>query len=208
MSRRSWLLFASLGLLAYGVLCLLRFPIERRRALAVPRMTCAQLLQNRSVDAEYVTLTDLRLCRGGFAFWRDAMSPGDVDVFVPAYPAALQSEPASPDLRLLLEVQDAEEWQRIRSGSMVELTCQVHTGSGRVADWAKEDLAAKYPGLEFTNLLVLTVGLHEPTMAKAGSLWRHGVVATSTGAVLLLWLLSRRKRSFAAPSGPVSSEPV
>jgi hypothetical protein len=171
-------------------------------------MTCAQLLQNRSVDAEYVTLTDLRLCRGGFAFWRDAMSPGDVDVFVPAYPAALQSEPASPDLRLLLEVQDAEEWQRIRSGSMVELTCQVHTGSGRVADWAKEDLAAKYPGLEFTNLLVLTVGLHEPTMAKAGSLWRHGVVATSTGAVLLLWLLSRRKRSLAAPSGPVSSEPV
>ena len=207
MSRQSWFLLASLGLLAYGALCLVRFPIERRRALAVPRMTCAQLLQKGPVKEEYVTLTDVRLCRGGFAFWRDAMSPGDVDVFIPAYPAVLQSEPPPPDLRLLLEVQDADDWQRIRDAGMVELTCQVHARSGRVADWAQKHLETKYPGIQFANLLVLTVGLHEPTMAKAVSLLRHGIVATSGGGVLLLWLWWRRKVSTARPV-PVSSEPV
>jgi hypothetical protein len=101
MSRRAWFLVASLGLLAYGALCLVRFPIERRRALAVPRMTCDQLLLKGPVGEETVTLTDVRLCGGGFAFWRDAMSPGDVDVFIPVYPVALQSEPPPSDLKLL-----------------------------------------------------------------------------------------------------------
>jgi len=207
MSRRPWFLVASFGLLAYGVLCLVRFPVERRRALAVPRMTCGQLLQKGPVAEEYVTLTDVRLCRGGFAFWRDAMSPGDVDVFVPAYPGVLQSEPSPRDLRLLLEVQDADDWQRIRNSVVVEITCQVHTGSGRVDDWAQKHLETKYPGIQFANLLVLTVGLHEPTMAKAGSLLRHGISATLAGAGILVWLRWRRKASM-APSGPVSSEPV
>ena len=147
MSRRSWFLVASLGLLAYGVLCLVRFPIERRRALAVPRMTCGQLLQKGPVEKEYVTLTDVRLCRGGFAFWRDAMSPGDVDVFIPAYPATLQSEPQPRDLRLLLEVQDADDWQRIRNAGVVELTCQVHTGSGtrrRLGAKTSRDQVSRY----------------------------------------------------------------
>ena len=111
------------------------------------------------------------------------------------------------DLRLLLEVQDADDWQRIRDAGVVELTCQVHTGSGRVADWAQKHLETKYPGIQFANLLVLTVGLHEPTMAKAGSLLRHGIVATSAGGVLLLWLGWRRKLSMASP-GPVSSGQV
>jgi hypothetical protein len=207
MSRRPWLLFASLGLLAYGVLCLVRFPIERRRALAVPRMTCGQLLQKGPVAEEYATLTDVRLCRGGFAFWRDAMSPGDVDVFIPAYPATLQQEPTPADLRLLLEVHDANDWQRIRNAGVVELTCQVHTGSGRVADWAQKHLETKYPGIQFIDIVVLTVGLHEPTMARADSLWRHGIAASAAGAVLLLWLSWRRKAAMAS-SGPVSSGQV
>ena len=207
MNRRSWLLVASLGMLAYGVLCLVRFPIERRRAMAVPRMTCGQLLQKGIVKEEYVTLTDVRLCRGGFAFWRDAMSPGDVAVFIPVYPAALQSEPAPPDLKLLLEVQDADDWQRIRDAGVVELTCLVHAGSGRVADWALKHLESKYPGIQLANLLVFTVGLHEPTMAKAGSLLRHGIVATSAGALAVIWLLWWRKASMTL-SGPVSSRQV
>jgi hypothetical protein len=89
----------------------------------------------------------------------------------------------------------------------IELTCQVHTGSRRVADWAQKDLGAKYPGIQFANLQVLTVGLHEPTMAKAGSLLRHGIVATSAGAVLLVCLLWRWKAS-TTRSESVSSEPV
>jgi hypothetical protein len=156
-------------------------------------MTGEQLLQKGLVAEEYVTLTDVRLCRGGFAFWRDAMSPGDVDVFIPVYPAALQSEPQPRDLRLLLEVQAADDWQRIRNAGMVELTCQVHAGAARVAGWAQKQLETKYPGIQFENLVVLTVGLHEPTTAKASNLWRHGVVASSIGTMLMLWLLWRRK---------------
>jgi len=193
MSRRSWFLFASLGLLAYGMLCLVRFPIERRRAQAVPRMTGEQLLKKGPVEAEYLTLSDLRLCRGGFALWRDAMSPGDVDVFVPAYLATLQSEPQPRDLRLPLEIQDADGWQRIRNAGVLEVTSQVHTVSARVPDWAQKHLESKYPGIQFQNLVVLTVGLHEPTMSKAASLWRHGIVASSAGAAALVWLLWRRK---------------
>jgi hypothetical protein len=205
MNRRPWFLVASLGLLAYGALCLVRFPIERRRAKAVPRMTCGQLLQKGPVEGEYVTLTDVRLCGGGFAFWRDAMSPGDVDVFIPAYPAALQSELPPRDLRLLLEVQDADDWQRIRNAVAVELTCQVHPGSARVADWAQKHLESKYPGIQFANLVVLTVGLHEPTMAKADSVWRQGMLASSIGALLIVWLRWRQKASI-VPSGSVSSK--
>src|SRR5262245_20919198 len=198
MSRRGWFLVVSLGLLAYGVLCLVRFPIERQRALAVPRMTCRQLLLRGHVADEYVTLTDVRLCRRGFAFWRDAMSPSDVEVFVPVFPADLPSEPASPDLKLLLEVQDADDWRRIRDSGTAEVTCQVHEGGLRVEDWAQRDLGLKYPGLHFAEVLVLTVGLHEPTMAKADMLLRHGIVATSVAVAILLWL-RRRKASMAAP---------
>jgi hypothetical protein len=93
----------------------------------------------------------------------------------------------------LLEVQDADAWQHIRNAGEFELTSQVHAGSARVPDWAQKHLETTYPGIQFANLVVLTVGLHEPTMSKAGSLWRHGIVANSTGAVALVWLLWRRK---------------
>ena len=207
MSRRGWFLVVSLGLLAYGVLCLVRFPIERQRAMAVPRMTAGQLLEKRPVSGEYVTLIDVRLCRRGFAFWHDAMSPGDVDVFVPIFPAALPSEPAPRDLKLLLEVQDADDWRRIRDTEIAEVTCQIHQGGGRVDDWAQKDLGSKYPGLHFPDVVVLTVGLHEPTMAKAGNLLRDGIVAASAGVLALAWTLWQRKAP-TAPLGPVSSNQV
>jgi hypothetical protein len=207
MSRRGWFLVVSLGLLAYGVLCLVRFPIERQRAMAVPRMTAGQLLEKRPVSGEYVTLIDVRLCRRGFAFWHDAMSPGDVDVFIPAYPATLEQEPVPSDLKLLLEVQDAGDWQRIRDTGVIELTCLVNSGSRQVADWAQKHLETKYPGIQFSNLLVLTVGLHEPTTAKTTSLLRHGVFASTVGALAVVWILWRRKAPM-APLGPVSSNHV
>ena len=206
MSRRPWFLLASLGLLAYGALCLARFPFERQRAMAVPRMTCAELVQKGPVAEEYVTLTEVRLCRRGFAFWRDAMSPGDVDVFIPVYPATLPSEPEPNELKLLLEVRDSADWGRIRSG-LVEVTCKVQAGAGRVDDWAQKDLGPKYPGLQFANLLVLTVGVHEPTMAKVDTLLRHGIVSALAGVLALAWILWRRKAATTS-LGPVSSNQV
>jgi len=126
------------------------------------------------------------------------MSPGDVDVFVPVFPAALSSEPAPLDLKLLLEVRDVNDWRRIRDGQTAEVTCQAHEGGGRVDDWVQKDLGSKYPGLHFAGVLVLTVGLHEPTMAKAHMLLKHGIVAIAVSVAILLWL-QRRKASMAAP---------
>lgn len=193
MSRWFGFLLGALVFLAYGVLCLIRFPIERQRAIDVPRMTCGQFLQRWPGAEQYVTLTDVRLCRSGFAFWRDAMSPSDVDVFIPVYPGPLQQEPPPRDLELLLEVQDSDAWQRIREAEVVEVTCLVQPGAGRVDDWAQEVLRTRYPGLRLANLRVVTVGLHEPTMATARSLLNHGIVGSSVGVVALVVLLGRRK---------------
>lgn len=191
MRHRSWLTIASCGMLVYGLVCLLGYPAQQRRAEAVPRITCEQLLRNGPGQDGYATLTDVRLCGKGYAFWRDAMSPGDVDVFVPVYAGNLPREPEPPELALLLEVQDASDWQRLRGAEVVEFTCQVHSTANRVPDWAQSSLAEKYRGIRFADLKVLTVGLREPTLAKARQLLRHGTLASGAGAALLGWLLWR-----------------
>ena len=207
MRPRPWMMIASCGLLVYGLACLLRYPVQQQRAAAVPRMTCEQLLKNGPGPDGYATLTDVRLCGKGYAFWRDGMSPGDVDVFVPVYAAALPREPEPHELALILEVQDASDWQRLRSAEVVEFTCQVHSSANRVPDWAQSGLAEKYRGIRLADLKVLTVGLHEPTLAKARTLLWHGTCASTVGAALLGWLLWRGESS-GTPPPAVSKEPV
>jgi len=204
MRHRSWFTIASCALLIYGLACLLGYPAQQRRAAAVPRMTCEQLLRNGPGPDGYATLTDVRPCGKGYAFWRDAMSPGDVDVFVPVYAAALPREPEPHELTLLLEVQDAGDWQRLRGAEVVEFTCQVHSTANRVPDWAQSGLAEKYRGIRLADLKVLTVGLHEPTLAKARLLLVHGTWATTVGAALLGWLMWRGRASGTPP--PLGSE--
>lgn len=204
MGRRSWFIMAAGGLLVYGLACLLGYPVQQRRAAAVPRMTCEQLLRNGPAPDGYTTLTDVRLCGQGYAYWRDGMSPGDVDVFVPVYAGNLPREPEPHELALLLEVQDAGDWQRLRSAEVVEFTCQVHASANRVPAWAQSALAEKYRGIRLADLKVLTVGLHEPTLAKARTLLWHGVCASTVGTALLAWLLWRGESAGTPP--PVASE--
>jgi hypothetical protein len=204
MQPRPWMMIASCGLLIYGLACLLGYPAQQQRAAAVPRMSCEQLLKNGPGQDGYATLTDVRLCRKGYAIWRDAMSPGDVDVFVPVYAANLPREPEPHELTLLLEVQDAGDWQRLRSTEVVEFTCQVHSAADRVPDWAQSGLAEKYRGIRFADLKVLAVGLHEPTPAKARQLLWHGTLACGAGAALFGWFMWRRQSSGTPP--PLVSE--
>ena len=56
----------------------------------VPRLTCADLARDGPSPDGRVTITDLRRCGGGaVATHRD----GDLDLYVPAYPADLKEEP-------------------------------------------------------------------------------------------------------------------
>lgn len=190
MNHRSSLLVSAFAVALYGLVCLLSYPREVDRAAAVQRLTCAEFLQQAPGINDYFTLTEVRLGQRGQAFWRDAQSPGDVDVFVPVYPAQLPQEPPAQELNLVLEVQDADSWQRLRGAGAVEFTCLVTQGSERIPAWAQHYLADTYRGLQFGKLTVLTVGLHEPTRAKAQSLLWSGSVATGLAGVLLCvsWL--------------------
>src|SRR5262245_24263647 len=67
----------------------------------VPRMTCEQLFRNGPPADGQVTVTDVQPCKKGFVATRH---DGDLDLYVPAYPAPLGREPDPPDLKLLFQV--------------------------------------------------------------------------------------------------------
>jgi hypothetical protein len=57
-----------------------------------------------------VILTDIRPCSRGFVATR---SDGDLDLYIPAYPAGLAQEPGPADLVFLLQVWSDEDRQRL-----------------------------------------------------------------------------------------------
>jgi hypothetical protein len=194
---RFWLGLA-IGLCVYSVICLAQVPDARRRAAAVPRMTLDELVRRQTDAFEYVNVTDLKLCSRGVAFWRDAMSPGDVDAFVPVYSATEATEPAPERLAALLEVQDGSEWERIRASDVVEVTARVRGDVSGIEAWARDHLVERYVGLRWEALSLLTVGLHEPTAEKAESLLVYGLASGISGLTMLTWL-GRRRRKLTQP---------
>ena len=181
------------ALLIYGVICLVQVPTARRRAAALPQLGLGEFVRRGPVDGEYVTVTGLKLADRGFAFWRDAMSPGDIDVFVPVYSKDEAAEPPPEKLEALLEVQNLDEWERIRNGSTVDVTARVHHGTTDLEEWARDSLAERYSGLRWDSLIVLSTGLHEPTPEKARLLLVHGVVSGIAGIVALAAVLRGRR---------------
>src|SRR5947207_14972451 len=108
MSRNA--LFTTGGLLLLMAGCSLNthFVTEDRLA-RLPRMTCAELARNGPPPDGQVTLTDLKWCAGGFTVWRNRVSAGDIDLYVPGYPAGLGKEPDPPDLAFLLQLWDEDQ---------------------------------------------------------------------------------------------------
>lgn len=199
MSRLAWFIGSGVLLLT-GALTLTNSVIIREQAKRVPTMTYDQLVQQGPGADTYVTLSDVRLCSRGYVFRRDSLSPADMELYIPVYPARLEPEPEPRDLVFVLEVRDDEARERLlgQQGAAA-LTCQVHRGPGRLEPWVQEGLAAKYPGLRLADVSVLTVGLHEPTARRARSAAIYGVMELLTGGAILAWLRWRKPTSSQTP---------
>jgi hypothetical protein len=197
-----WLFVAALGLFTYGAYCLVQAPRVREQADALPRMTCAQLIQNGPGANRFIALTDARLSDGTSVSERDSES-GALEMYHPIYQAQLQQEPDPHDLRLVLCVMDEMERRRVRDDrdhrqqlgqpGLSELTGEVKTGAAHLPPWARRGLMEKYRGLPLDTCWVVIVGLYEPTALRAASFQRHGVISLLVAVVLFLgwWVWSR-----------------
>jgi hypothetical protein len=196
-----WLLLGALGLFAYGAYCLVQAPRVREQAQAVPRMTCAQLVQNGPGANRFVALTDARLSERKSVSQRDSDN-GALEMYHPLYAAQLQ-EPDAHDLRLILCIMDEVERRRIRDDrnqrqqlgqpGLGELTGEVKSGADHLPLWARQGLTENYRGLPLDKCWVVIVGCYEPTALRAASSQQHAIVSLLVAAALLLawWIWSR-----------------
>jgi hypothetical protein len=191
MRQPSWVVIGGLLLLAYGGCCVWNSSIVREQADHVPRMTCDQLVQNGPGVHRYVTLTDVRLCAGGYLFRRDGMDGNLDELCQPVCSAGLGQEPKPPELRLLLRITDDRDREKlIGQSGVVEFTCGVQRGVSQIDPGIVSGLEKNYPGLRSADCWVLTVGNLEPTAARAQSIWWDGIVALLIGGVALLGALA------------------
>jgi hypothetical protein len=191
--------------------------VVQDRLSRVPRMTCAQLARNGPPADGQVILTDLKACGrtvGG-------ESDGDLDLYVPAYPAGLGREPAPPDLAFLVQMWDDDAWRRLRDGpGPVEVVCWVHRGArvveccrgpGEVEIWARDGLQTEYPGLRMADAWVLTVGHGStPTPERVQSAWNYGIGELLFGTAVLVCgaVAAWRRRRLAPPAPPPGAVPT
>ena len=114
---------------------------------AVPRMTCDQLIRKGPPMDGQVALTDLQPCEKGFVATR---YDGDLDLYIPAYPAHLAGEPEPQDLKFLLQVwSDEDRHLLLDQPRPSEVTCWAtqrarivtfSRGPGEVEDWVQDHL--------------------------------------------------------------------
>jgi hypothetical protein len=195
MSRQAWLFIAAILLFAFGGCSLVQSDRVQEQADGLPKLTCDQLIQNGPAGNNFLKLTDVRLCSGGYAFRRDM--DADMVMYMPVYSAQLPKEPRPGDLRLVLEIFDDRERTRLLAQPDVgELTCELWTRADQLHPWVCETLAAKYPGIRIKKCRVLSVGLHEPTPAKAREIWWYAIISFAIGTGILIWLAWKRSQMF------------
>jgi len=195
MTRRSWLIVAAFALFLHGGCCLELSPRIRKQAENLPRMTCAELVRNGPGKNQFLKLTDVRLCSGGYAFYRDMDAA--MEMFIPIYSSRLAQEPPARELTLLLNIEDDRDRERLLARPDVdELICELWWRVDQLEPWVTDCLAAKYPGIRFRNCRVVSVGLHEPTPIKAQEVWWYGIVSFLLGGAalgLFIWLRVRQR---------------
>jgi len=209
MPERSGTLLGGACLFGLGLLlCLVQAPDVREQAARVPRMTCDQLVANGPGAAPYVTLTNARLCGGGFALERDSETGSLSQLIIPVYGGRPAEQPKPRDLALLLRICDDREKDRLFAcRDAAEFTCEVRPDASHVEGWLLEELARQYPGIRLERCRLLTVGLHEPTEARARSVFHTGLFLAAAGAVLVLFALRPLRAAATAPAierGPCS----
>lgn len=221
--RRQWWLFLVGTLLILNGGCSINtcYWMEGRVA-PLPRMTCDELVRNGPPADGQVIVTDLRPCSRGVVYVRNAISPGDLALYVPCYPAGQAQEPEPKDLVLLLQVWDEEEAKRlVKEPGPFEVTGWANRrmrvvddceGPGDVEEWARTALEKKYPGIQLGKLSILSIGHGEtPTAARAAIAWQYGIGEVVLGMVVLVgglvWYSRKRLPAASAPPAEASPEP-
>ncbi len=96
---------------------------------------------------------------------RHGWRPG---VIHPHLSGAPRAEPAPANLRLLLEILDDRDRDRLlASPGLLEFACEFWTRPEQLDRWVYQVLEAKCPGIQVRKCRVVSVGLHEPTAIKA-----------------------------------------
>ena len=187
MTRQSWLLLTGLLLLSYGGCVVRNSSLVQALAERVPRMTCDQLVRNGPGQNYYVTLTDVRLCSGGYLMRRDGMDGNLDELCQPVYSAALVREPQASELTLLLRITaDRAKDELIGQPGVVEFTCRASRNMSQIDAAMAMALEKKYPGIQLAQCWLLNVGHLEPTVARAERMTRDGIVALVIGGALVL----------------------
>ncbi|HEV3342307.1 MAG TPA: hypothetical protein VG125_18200 [Pirellulales bacterium] len=191
-----WFMAICGGLVLWGAILVAASWRTQQRASDLPRMSCEELLRKGRAAPQFVTLTDVRLCQNGFAFRRDMDAA--TETYVPAFSTTLKDEPPAADLRLLLEVLEERESDRLLACPAVgELTVELWTDARTLDPWIEKTLAPCYPGIQLANCRVLSVGLHEPSAVRAQYELQDGMVMILAAAVCQLgwWIWVRGMRS-------------
>ena len=194
MTRQAWLAIAFIALFLHGGFCVVQSYWIQAEAENLPRMTCDELIRNGPQGNQFITLTDVRLCSRGYAFYRDMDAA--MSMYLPIYSERLGQEPQPRQLALLLEILDDRDRENLLGRPDVgELTCELWTPVDRLDPWVREVLATKYPGIQLAKCRVLSVGLHEPTVLKAYRSTWFGLESFFLGTIMLAWLIWPRLRS-------------
>src|SRR5215471_13999276 len=116
-------------------------------------MTCDELVRNGPGKNQFLKLTDVRLCSGGYAFYRDMDAA--MEMFIPIYSSRLAQEPPARELTPLLNIEDDRDRERLLARPDVdELICELWWRVDQLEPWVTDCLAAKYPGIRFRNCRV------------------------------------------------------
>ncbi|HJZ89601.1 MAG TPA: hypothetical protein VKE40_01935 [Gemmataceae bacterium] len=203
MSNHLWLPIIAAGLAGYGGYCLLDAPAVRKVADGLPRMTCDELIRNGPGGHRYLVLTDTALSVGKSVSERDS-DTGALELYHPAYPAAVAREPAAFEFRLILGIQDENDRRRVRDdrhhrreagqADLSPLTVEVTDTADRLPAWARDGLTLEYPGIPLGQCRVVTIGRDEPTVARAEELqWRGLGLLSIGGAAIFGWAIWRMR---------------
>jgi hypothetical protein len=179
-SQPKWVLGVTLISIFLGALLIAKSNRWSDLAKSLPRMTCDDLIQKGPGDNQFIILTDVHFCSSGDALRRDM--DADMQMYVPIYSARLMKEPPPAELKLLLEVLDDRERDRLLARPDIgELIVELWTASGQLDPWVKDRLGAIYPGMQLAKCRVLSVGLHEPSALRIGSAMHEGIVLLIVG---------------------------
>jgi hypothetical protein len=188
------LLFIGIGVALYGGYCLVASPRVRQQAAVLPRVSCEQLIRKGPAGNRYVVLTDLSLSdRKSVSEWDG--ETGALEMYHGVYPAQLEKEPDPRDLAVVLALTDELARRHIRDDrnarkeqgqrGLGELTVEV-SRADKLPKWAREGLAAEYPGIRLADCWLVATGGYEPTAERAAHLLWHGCIAIPAAAVMIL----------------------